>query len=52
VRSWAVPTEFGAIALTAATLVPPRATSNAMHATIIAGDGRCAISLRMELLSR
>ena len=37
---WAVPTEFGASAVTAATLVPVSATPSAMHATTIAGDGR------------
>jgi hypothetical protein len=38
--SCGVPTLFLASWLTAATLVPPSATSSAMHATIIAGDGR------------
>jgi hypothetical protein len=36
----AVPTEFGASAETAATLVPVRATRSARHATTMAGDGR------------
>ena len=43
----AVPTEFGARAETAATLVPVSATPSAMHETTIAGDGRCLMSLRM-----
>jgi hypothetical protein len=45
--SWTGPTEFGARAFTAATLVPPSATISAMHATTIAGDGRCLRSLCM-----
>ena len=45
VRSCGVPTEFGASAETAATLVPPSATSSAMHATTMAGDGRCLSNL-------
>jgi hypothetical protein len=47
VLSWAVPTEFGASACTAATLVPVSATSSAMQATTIAGDGRRSINLCM-----
>ncbi len=45
VRSCGVPTEFGASAETAATLVPPSATRSAMHATTMAGDGRCLSNL-------
>ena len=36
-----VPTLFAASWLTAATLVPPSATSREIEATTIAGDGRC-----------
>jgi hypothetical protein len=41
------PIEFGATAFTAATLVPPSATTSAMQATTIAGDGLCAKSVCM-----
>jgi hypothetical protein len=43
----AVPTEFGASAETAATLVPVSATRRAMHATTMAGDGLWRINLSM-----
>jgi hypothetical protein len=47
-RICAGPTEFrGASTVTAATLVPPSATSSARQATTIAGDGRCSRSLCM-----
>jgi hypothetical protein len=45
--SCAVPTLFfGTEASTAAMLVPVRATSNALHATTIAGDGARRMMLR------
>jgi hypothetical protein len=40
--SWGVPTLNSGTLPTAAMLVPPSATSSAIEATTIAGDGRCA----------
>ena len=45
--SWTGPTEPGARAFTAATLVPPSATISATHATTIAGEGLYLRSLCM-----
>jgi hypothetical protein len=50
--SCAVPTLFLAICVAAAMLVPPSATSNARHATTIAGEGRRKSFLIVLPLSR